>query len=463
MKAKHQAPSPKIEIYNPENSETPFLTFDRTGTRGAYTGLLSYTYSDGVDDLDGSFSFTVENDIKNNVSIFDMIWPRDIVKIYEDTEKPVFIGIMKRKKINAAMTERGVRRGIQFSGYNILSAVSNFILSMDIKIMNVNDAQIESKKLTTALARENGEHLDILTFLKETWEAYTELSLNGHKISDSGMVKIIEKFILKDDGSFFEVNNNDSEFAYNIANSFYNQGQNKIMEIWRNILPSPIYELFPRINASGTPKLVVRETPFDAESWKTLNKYEIDPLDLEDYDLTQSDDEVYTVFNSFLEGSVLSHDQYTIISQVVHGGDSTIKMNVDKLGLYGYRPLEVSFRGYARKDNVDGDNNSNIINRFAELNERVMYWYSRLDEMLSGSISIATDFHATKRPRSGERAGFLGGEFYINKTERSWSYGGTPKTNLTVTRGMKYNQDGTQANRMEGLGKRLIELSGEVR
>jgi hypothetical protein len=136
---KHQAPAPKIAIYKPDNADSPYMSYvAEKKTPDESDRLLSYSFSESVSDLNGSFSFTVENEETGTggETAYDRIAIRSIVKIYEgDENKPVFVGVIRRKRIGASMTERGVRRNISFSGYSVISILANFTVSMDIKII----------------------------------------------------------------------------------------------------------------------------------------------------------------------------------------------------------------------------------------------------------------------------------------------------------------------------------------
>jgi hypothetical protein len=458
MEVKAQAPFPKVEIYSPE-SKTATIVFDSSTDGQSLDGLLSYRFSTDTNSLDGQFQFTVENSMKDKDAVFNKIDKKDVVKIYEGGKHPVFIGVIHEKKVSVSMTEKGIKRGIQFTGNNILGILHNFILSMDLKLMSLMDAQKYSQDLTIKLTKEDGEKLKIKEFLKTTLEDYVALNLANMKVSDTKVFKILETHVAKNLADIFSLDDEDAEFYFPIACAFYNQGQNRITEIWRNILAAPVYEMFPVI-INGGPKIKVREAPFDNSeeyhSWKELPSKEIHSVDLTDYDLTESDNDVYTFFNCYIIGSALSPDQYTITSQLIYGEGIAIT-DKEKFGLYGYRPLEVGFRGYARRSNLDEGNNSDMKTKIKVLNERMRNWYSKLDEMLNGTITITTDFKDTDPPQPGEKIKLFNGEFYVNKSDHSWTYGGTPKTVLTVTRGMIYGDNG-KTKKMKNVGMRLAEL-----
>jgi hypothetical protein len=72
--------------------------------------------------------------------------------------------------------------------------------------------------------------------------------------------------------------------------------------------------------------------------------------------------------------------------------------------------------------------------------------------MYSGTITLITDFNEpSTNPRIGCRLGFLGGEFYINKTEHTWQYGSTPTIKLHVSRGMIYDKSGKMITGQNGI------------
>jgi hypothetical protein len=199
--------------------------------------------------------------------------------------------------------------------------------------------------------------------------------------------------------------------------------------------------------------------------WTDLKILDIDPLRLTSYDIEQSNEEVYTAYYSYLEGSVLSQEAYVTISQLSKAGDQTLCVDMGKLALYGYRPLEVNFRGYSRRDPSTGsDDNSNVLDSFRALNERLKEWFRNLDLMYSGSITICTDFvNPNRNPRAGERIGFLGGEFYVRGVQHAWAYGGTPTITCTLNRGAKYSESGEYIGELENVGKTLIEIGVEIK
>jgi hypothetical protein len=457
----HQVPFPRLELYSfDENGNASlYMTYDGEA-QGAYRQLLRYQFSESVDDVRGSFSFTVENETENEETTLDKIKTHSAACFYEgDDRTPAFIGIIRRKSVNIAMGGQGPQKNITFSGTSILGIIADFILSLDIKIMGAPDAKAVSTQLTTDLVSAT----KIPQFLEITLAAYINLTVRTFSMNNVELVKIIESFYgagMENIKNVFSCGEGDSDFSYSIANAIFAQGQNSIVDIWRNILPNPVYEIYGYCDRNGKPKIMVRETPFTAKKWNLLRATKVNPISLKGYSLQQSDEEVYTVFNAWLEGSAMGHDFYTIVSQY-DGRDSALVIDDTKLKRYGYRPLEIAYRGYNRSANNE-DESVNLSNRFNTLNTHTKEMYSRLDEMYNGTVTLTTNFNEPARnPRIGERLVFLEGEFYIKKSEHSWTYGGNPTNTLTVSRGMIY-EDGEMrkgdAGVLQHIGDEMREI-----
>jgi hypothetical protein len=471
----HQTPAPKLEIFKPGNTakNTPDITYTADLRAGFRSNLLGYTFSESVDDLEGAFSFAVENEEAGDDgrTVFDLIPNRSIVKIYEgDLEHPAFVGIIRHRHLGMSMTSQGVRRAINFTGKSIISCVAEYTVSLDVRIQGVSDAMAKTKDLETKLAIDN---ITIADFIKKTWDYFQDVSKELSKlqtgISNTAIADIISDFI-GEISDFVTVFGKEQNIRYNIATVFFNQSNNSIADVWRNILPKPVYEIFSYCDKEdGNPKIMVRQVPYgDPDNgnndWSKLPVYLISPISLTAYDLDQSDEEVYTAFASYIIGSAMSREFYMGVRQT--GNDTLARYNPEKVAIYGFRPLEMSFTGYDRQGNIRDEKKNALDEEIKKLNERAAYWYSRLDDMYNGSITICTDFNAPEtNPRVGCRARFLGGEFYINKTDHTWNFGGTPTIKLTLSRGMVYDENGKMRPGEEGIirkvGKRFRELELE--
>ena len=459
----HQFPAPKIEIFTQGKPGNPDYSYTADPLAGPWSKLLAYSFSESVEDLEGSFSFKVENEEieKDGKTVFDLIPTRSIVKIYEGDEKQAaFVGIIRRRRIDKAMTAEGMKRSVVFSGKSIISCITEYTLSLDVRIQGVADAMSKTKDLTGKLAQEG---MTIKNFMKESWEHFKEVS-EVAGISTTGIADTINKFIGGGSADTFIEVTGKEELRYNIACTFYNAANNVIADVWRNILPKPVYEFFSRCS-DGEPKIVARQVPFNPEDWSKLDIYEISPISLTAYDFDRSDDEIYTAFASYIMGSAMSREFYMAVNQT--GNDSIVAYDAEKQKLYGFKPLEITFSGYDRQGNIDDEKKPDLTEALKELNKMAAYWYSRLDDMYSGSITICTDFNNPEtNPRAGCRAKFLGGEFYITKTEHTWTYGGTPTIKASLSRGMVYDGGGEMRSGEDGIlktiGKQFRELEREA-
>jgi hypothetical protein len=470
----HQTPIPKLEIFLPKNyGENADITYSADARNGAYSKLLGYSFSESVDDLEGSFSFTVENEEidADGKTVFDLIPVRSIVKICEgDLERPAFAGILRRRRISASMTSQGARRTVVFSGNSLISCVAEYTVSLDVRIQGVADAMAKTQELKTGLAVDG---ITIAGFMQQTWDYFQDVSEKLSElqtgISNTAVADTIKNFIGGFD-DFVTVSGEEQQIMYNIAAVFFNQANNSIADIWRNILPKPVYEFFAYCGKTdGKPKIMARQVPYgDPDNgnndWKNLDIYLISPVSLVSYELEQSDEEVYTAFASYIIGSARDRQFYMAVNQT--GNDTLAKYNAEKVAVYGFRPLEMSFNGYDRQGNTRNEKIGTLDGAIKNLNDRASYWFSRLDDVYSGSITVCTDFNAPEtNPRAGCRAKFLGGEFYINRTDHTWNFGGTPTIKLTVSRGMVYDENGKTRPGSEGViknvGRRFRELERE--
>jgi hypothetical protein len=88
-----------------------------------------------------------------------------------------------------------------------------------------------------------------------------------------------------------------------------------------------------------------------------------------------------------------------------------------------------------------------------QVNEMVFDWYSKNPEFLNGTIEMMT--MPDSYPRIGEKVRYLGGEFYVEETSRSWQYGGPMTTSLSVTRGYRYDENGNYIGPITNIGRFL--------
>jgi hypothetical protein len=474
----YQTPAPIIDIFLPENPSCTIFdySFGPESDGGAWSKLQGYNFTESVDSLDGSFSFTTENGEVDRKSIFDMIPLRSVVKIYEGGVHPVFVGIIRSRRITKKMTSQGIKRSIVFSGKSIISCVAEFMISLDVRIYNVAEALPMQRELTSKLSKVK----NIKDFIRISWEHFKKISqrlnenVNGGGVTNVGLLETVDRFLGSIE-NFVTVTGSQQSLRFNIATIFFNAQNNHVADVWRNILPSNVYEMFSYCDHAGNVKIMVRMVPFgDPKSayndWKNLDLYIISPISLISFDLDQNDENVYTAFASYIIGSANGREFYMAVNQ--QRSDSRVRYNPEKVAIYGFRPLQIDFLGYDRSGNTDNREGASTAEAIKYLNELAEYWYSRNDEMYSGSIIICTDFKTPEtNPRVGSRVKFLGGEFYVNKAEHTWTYGSVPTIKLAVSRGMVYDENGIMRSGTAGIIKdvgrqyrelELPDMTGEV-
>lgn len=468
MKLIHKSAQPEIKIYDYDAPNEPIFVLS---PKGGYTQLLDYSFSEKTGDLNGSFNFSIAGGDNN---LFDKIKPLHIVKIFEGSNIPCFTGIIKARNLSCSMGDSGVRRSISFSGNSITSLIANFQLIMDLKflhVLKVQDADSLNKELIINIAElQANENLTIKQFLDLTWKTYLNYTGVAGKVSPAEsadktksapsnilVYTIIKNFMTE---NFFEIGNA-APLPIPIANAFFNQDINTVLQIWQTILSPPVYEIFSRVNKEGKTRVVVRETPFDSKDWINLPIYEIKSYVLKDYSLRLSDEEVYTAFLGYIEGSELSPDQYVIIEEADANkrDGSIISKDNKKFNIYGLKLCQVGFRGY-HKDKQEMQQTVNAMKNFSE---RLKKWFGKLDEMYTGSATIINTFDDDykNRPHCGGRVKFLGGEFYIQGVEHRWSYGGAPVINLSLIRGGIYDGKGNFIMTIPDMGTSGIEFKDE--
>jgi hypothetical protein len=385
----------------------------------------------------------------------------DIVRIYEQIDEKgkhqyaTYTGVIRKKKYAAQMTDSGPRRSIVVTGHSVAGLVHEFYLSMDTQAMEItaqiaNNNQIE-KELTIALMQNDNKPLKVADAIKIIWDSFLNLSTKYGKLSNPKVAEIIKAWIGENP---FDID--DSSFFYPIGSVFYGQNTKNFYDVIKNLIPNPVYEIFP-YNTEGKMKIKIRISPFDEDTWNGLNPKDkkIDPVLLKAFDVEQSDDEVYTVFFSYLDGYPIQQDKALMIAAMRLKGMPQVVLDEEKFGIYGFRPLYLSFHGYYKSkadDTTTGD-------ELTRLNGKLKEWFGNLEKMYKGSITMSTDV-STEMPNAGEKIPFLGGEFYVVSSEHRWNYGSNPETSLAISRGGDYSSGSFKE--LKDVAKRYQELKDNV-
>jgi hypothetical protein len=458
----HQAPRPIVMIYDPDDgpSGKPKLSF------GAGTGkvLQAYVFSYSVNDPKGAFSLTFypddDNGLYKDKSIFDLIEEMDIVRIYEQMDEKgsypyaAYTGVIRKKKLAAQMTDNGPRRTVVASGHSIAGLVHEFRLSLDTQAMAItneiaNNNQIETE-LTIALMQNDNKPIKVADAIKIIWDSFLNLSTKYGKLSNPKVAEIIKAWIGEN-----PFNVDDSSFYYPIGSVFYGQNTKNFYDVIESLIPRPVYEIFPFIDDKDgyKTKIKIRISPFDTDPWKGLNPKgkKIEPVLLKSFDIAQSDEEVYTVFFSYLDGYPIQQDKALMLAAMRLKGMPEVVLDEEKFGIYGFRPLYLSFHGYYKSPEDDTTTSEEL----TRLNGKLKGGFGNLEKMYTGNIVMSTDI-SKEMIYAGEKIPFLGGEFYVVSTEHRWNYGGNPETSLAISRGGEYS--GGSFKELKDVAKRYTVL-----
>ncbi|GHT52848.1 hypothetical protein FACS1894106_2430 [Spirochaetia bacterium] len=450
----HQAPRPVVKIYKPDGDPNGNPELEFSPEKGRV--LQSYTFTNSVNDPKGSFSLTFYPDDDTgqykDQSIMDLIKEMYIVRIYEYIDKDTgeypyatFTGVVRKKKLVVQKSGDDISRRVVVTGHSIAGLVHEFRISLDVQAMRIteqiaNNNQIEIE-LTKALMSDDNKGIKVSEAVRIIWEAFLNFSSEYDKLSNPKIVEIIKKWIGENP---FDIDE-ELTFFYPLGSVFHGQNTQNFFDVIESIIPRPVYEIFP-VTEKGITRIKIRMVPFDSEPWKKLNPKNkiIDPILLKSFDVEQSDDEVYTVYYSYLSGYPMQEDKYRTLAAMHVKGMPGVEVKKDKFGIYGYRPLFLSFRGYFKSEKDDTTTGDSING----LNKKLMEWFDNLELMYNGNIAMSTDI-STEPPCAGEKIPFLGGEFYVVSSEHRWNYGGNPETALAISRGGVYEPKDPETKTVE--------------
>jgi len=478
----YQSPQPEVVIWRPDKSGTP-LRFDISKR----TLLQGYSFGSSINDEKGRFSLTFypgdeENFIGLDDAIFDEIHIMDIVEIYETNNHfiqkphsemgittpnilikevvPTFTGVVREKKFATQKTENGATRKCVVTGHSIVGLVHEFKMNLDMQATTItkelaNNEEIQKQFTIKFIKNDNAPH-DVAFVVKEIWKSFVDLSNKYKKSSSTKIGEYLKNWVGGED-DIFDVD--DSVFHYPIASIFKGETTQNFFDVISGLIPKPVYEIFPYTETkTGKMRLKIREVPFDTDGknkWKNFMKpVEINPKYVKGFDVKQTDNEVYTVFFSYLAGYPIQQDKAVILAAQGVGDMPNVVIDEEKFKIYGYRPLFVNFNGYGK---ADGTEDTETEGRLKNLNERLKSWYENKDKFFSGSITMETDLSADM-PQAGEKISFLGGEFYVTDCEHTWNYNGTPETRITVDRGGYYTNSKGTFEELTGISKRYKQF-----
>lgn len=452
MDYEHRIPQFRISIVRPQYSSTVYLedsvaTFDANDENKP---LLSYNYEMSLAAFESPFSLLFAPVLldKSGNTVMDLLKPMDVVKIEEHGELK-YVGIIESTRYSARMTDAGPDRTIAVQGYGIGGILDRFAILLDQVVLSnatttIEAIRIKYQALLQDISAKYGENTTISTILNNIKKSFKEtMEKVGGYTPGTGVFNLMEQYLSITEQTA-------TKTKYPVALSIFSYGGITLGQAFREIVVPPFYEIFSRWeNEAGKWILNIRPTPYSPATWMALPKTVINPLHVTAFDCGFSSTDVKTFFFAFLSGGVNSFEQSRAMYQA-----TAIKKDSEKWAIYGYRPLEASFR-YAWLDKLEkngrkislmatrpGDPNANAVETISdeklmdEYSSILQKWFGRADELLSGSLDMMT---VKNGPRIGERISFNDTEFYVESLAGNWTYGEKMVTVLKITRGGRYN------------------------
>ena len=426
------------------------------------TNLQSYNYQRSVNSIDSSFSITIKAVSVNSLEnvFINKLNPLDIVAIYEESPlKLDYLGVISDIAFASTSTQGGGI--ISISGKSIESLFNRFKISNDKTAMASFNPEASNMETKTEFLKKGNNELKPLTLndiISMSWEKFNTAVKKNQKISSFKIGDIIRHFYTDE---FWDRNAGNMEFQYPISNHLFKDSESRFIDFLKELLPEKVYECFGTIE-NNKPKLKIRKVPFTAKEWESLDTpKEISTEILTDYYFRRSDNEVYTSFFTYLQGSIESSEYYRALTATKEGYTSyrTSDVDANKASLYGYEPLFLTFTGFPSGFSNEEEKvktNNTVIERFKQLNIEAQEMYSKLDEMYSGNLSIVRckDYPI---PSIGERIKFISMEFYVTEEKHVWQYEHPITISYTISRGGTYNKGKFSKGNIESILKRTIK------
>lgn len=435
-----QAPQPTIKCYhsiiNGQAAKLLYQEFTPTSLDNAGKNLQSYSFENSVENFGGSFSFSIKEDIPKytyNTTFMDQVKPLDIIVISErgDGQSIDFIGVVT--KVSVGGISSNLNKTVTVSGKSIEWLFTYYNINCDIKACIFSNESVNNT-LKVDLANNNGKTgMSIKDIVIKCLEVFNQQT-NEHKgVSNFIIGDIIKNWYGEDYSSYIVASN--EVFAYPISSNLFDNGQINIIDYLKKLFPAPLYEIYGYIDNYNKPKLGIRKAPFD----NPRSSFILKPVQLTDFTLTRSCEEVYTAFMPYIEGSSMSPDFYMNIAKaegIKEDGYNYAGSIPEKVKLYGYQLLTCSFVGY----NADPDNPAVDTDKLQKLQADLVNWFGNLDDMYSGDFTVV-NLLDRRMAKIGEWLEFTDGLFYVYTASHTWNYGDNPMINYQVGRGGKWIND----------------------
>jgi hypothetical protein len=385
----------------------------------------------------------------------DKVKPLDVITISEGgDDKLDFIGVVTTISVGAMSTN--LKKQVTVSGKSIEFLFQYLNISLDLKAsISFNNAAANTS-IKVALSNGNGKtSMSIKDIAIKCYNNFKEQTGKYAGVSNTLIMKIIDNWYGSDASNFIDAD--EDNFLFPISSNMFEGDKVTFIDFLRKLLPQPVYEIFGYIDEFNNPKIRIRKVPFGKEFYPV----KINSALITNFTLTKSCEEMYTAFMPYIEGSSMSPDFYMNV-KLAQGevlGYAKNGVNANKIKVYGFQLLSCSFVGYSNKDEKGISKKA-----LTDLTNEMKDWYTNLDEMLSGDLTVVNYLKNRKRSSNlieskkseaetkiteeinfslaganiGNWLSFSGGSFYIQGESHNWSYGDNPTINFTLGRGGDY-------------------------
>lgn len=418
----------EIVIKSSINSPETGVNFSSDIGYGYNNNLLSYSYTESMQNIQGSFSLSaVYSDDLDKIEVHDIV---EIKEGVTSQRKTAFIGLIKNISYSQKMNDQGqVTSVINITGTNIFGIISTTKFVIDRAIIG-NLCQDEAvTKFQSVLSEAVGKDKLLGNTINAFIKAFTDLKKENQQ--DSTYYNDIINSITVDAGEL--------KAKYPMTLGYLGGQRCTLWQLISQVVPPPVYECFLTLDSKETKyRLVVRECPFMANI--KLDEKELDDLYLKGLELHKKDNEVYSYYLTTIAGSGLNKNIIMLLNDGQDdAGDTSKENNADKqqsnvayldkdvMSRFGYRPLivELGFFDNAQSQETASQVSQNISNALAKANKNN-------HKKLSGTIEA---LHDSEIWNVGTVIKSRGKAFYIEQIDTSWSYGQAHTRRFYVTRG----------------------------
>jgi len=394
-------------------------------TRDVTNDVLNYRFQKSIKTISGSCQISILPQ-RATVHILDEISNMDVVRIYEfDVLK--FIGYVTRVSYDGSIGQdgkpnRGATITVKQMG-GILESAS-LGLGLGVGLGADKDWMVASKILLYALIRASADGTsfsEILALVIDSWYKFIG------KLGATGF----QKYSLY---TGTEMSITLWETVQQIVDSPFN-------ELWIDNGPREVSVNGNTVSLSEKASLVFRPTPFNGrvvDKGAPMNEFDALPIIFIDRDhltgfgIAKSMDEVYTTYAVKEPAFLLSDVTRIFLGQHI--------IDSPKVNQFLFKPLvtELFFTRMVSQDGSKDEVTKGTLEGVAlDGATTLKNWFTNNDKYISGAISMMVPSDATQDPRIGDRIQVYGvdGYFYVEGISHVWTYGGSLRSDLSVTRG----------------------------